>query len=386
MELNLVGKPKPPIQRALRAVLAPLQDYWGDPAGFRVAATPTLVREAGSTLASAKEAMALATQAYRLVARLRAANFRAADTPVRADTIYKALEPAANSGLNSALTGSCLWLAHRMQTAALAYLRSPEAQNALTKVWVALPARSEIPKAAAADDALDLERLETLIADDLPGLVGFVLGRFQRYALAGHLLERARALARALPDRPGAEGPVTAQSAEERALAVLAAPAHAADLNEARARFATLEAEESAKRFEAFKVNFAKVVAKAAPVAPLGYEKFYRAVEALLYPYPAPLEWVRPFIKPVYFTASQSTIFSDCLTPQSIVQRYEMHRQTKQGSSAILELARAFALSKVKVREVEKRQSFMLELDLVKEFGWPGSLADLRKQWEERSR
>jgi len=384
MELNLINKPKPPIQRALRAVLAPLQDYWGDPSGFRVAATPTLVREAGSALANAKEAMALAQQAYRLVARLRASNFRPADTPVRADAIYKALEASANAGINSALTGSCLWLAHRMQTAALAYLRSTEGQIALAKIWDRLQSKKEALDKAAADDGITLEILETLLADVVPTLLGSVMGRFQRYALGGYLLERARAMARALPERPGAENTLPTQSAEDRSLGMIAPAAHAADLNEARQRFARLDADQSGKRFEAFKAQFAQVAAKAAPYAPQGFEKFCVAVEAMLFAYPAPLEWVRPFIKPVYANASQAAMFDDCVTPQAIRQRYETHRQTKQGSSVILELARAFAMSKVKVREVEKKQSFMLELDPVKEFGWPATLASVREFWEAK--
>src|SRR5262245_58994504 len=101
MEANLATKPKAVVQRALRALSAPLQDKWGDLKAFRIAAVPGLMREGGNTLGDAKDADALAEQTYRMVQRLRAVHFRPLDNPVQVDTQYKALEQAAGAGANA---------------------------------------------------------------------------------------------------------------------------------------------------------------------------------------------------------------------------------------------------------------------------------------------
>lgn len=382
MEANLAGKPKPIVQRALRALSAPLQEHWGDPKAFRVAAVPILLREGGSAFSDTKDADALAEQAYRMVQRLRALHFRTLDNPVQLDTQYKALEQAMGAGPNAILRQPAFWLAYRLQQAGLNYLRSPEGQNALAKSWAVLENRKDLAaKALAEGNALTLDRLESLIAQALQEAVTPALNGFSVQMLAGFLLEKARATARALPELESLGGTVPTPTRETAVLTALAEPVRLAELNEARARFAKLTAEESSKRFDEFKLHLLRVIAQVAPYAVLGFDKFCEAVEAVLYPYPAPLEWIRAFLKPIYTNASQSTIFDDCTTDQSVNQRYQAIRKVKRGNTVILELARALASTKTKTKAAEERQAFLVELDLVKEFNWPTSLDQVKEVW-----
>jgi hypothetical protein len=385
MEANLAGKPKPIVQRALRALSAPLQEHWGGPKAFRVAAVPILLREGGSALSDAKDADALAEQAYRMVQRMRALHFRALDNPVQLDTQYKALEQAMGMGPNAIVLQPAFWLAYRLQQAGLNYLRSPEGQNALAKSWAALESRKDLAaKAIAEGGALTLDRLESLIALALQETVMPALNGFNVQMLAGFLLEKARATARAMPELDSLGGTVPPQTREMAVLTALAEPARLAELNEARARFAKLTAEESTKRFDEFKLHLLRVIVQVAPYAVLGFDKFCEAVEAVLYPYPTPLEWIRAFLKPIFTNASQSTIFDDCTTDQSVNQRYQAIRKAKRGNTVILELARALASTKTKAKAAEERQTFLMELDLVKEFYWPTSLDQVKEFWAAR--
>jgi hypothetical protein len=386
MEALLANKPKQIVQRALRALLAPIQDHFGDPAAFRVVAVPILMREGGTALADVKEAETLAEQAYRMTHRLRAAHFRPLDNPVQLDMQYKALEGAASQGPNGPFRHSCLWLAYRLHQTGLTFLRSPEAQNALAKCWTALENRRDLGgKAAAEANNLSLERVEALIVETLREGITPPPSTFNLQMLAGFLLEKGRATARALPELDLLGSVVPSQTREARVLAALAEPCRQAELNEARARFAKLTADESTKRFDEFKLQLLRTIGQLAPYAVLGIDKFCETVEAVLYPYPSHLDWIRAFVKPIYTNASQSTIFDDCPTEQSVNQRYQAIRKAKRGNTVILELARALAFTKTKVKEAEVRETFLTDLDLVKEFDWPTTLEQVTAHWAAKS-
>lgn len=385
-EANLANKPKAVIQRALRALSAPLQDKWGDAKAFRVAAVPILMREAGNALADAKEADALADQAYRMVQRLRAVHFRPLDNPVQVDTQYKALEQAAGAGANATLRQASFWLAYRLQQAALAYLRSPDGNNSLVRSWTALEARKDLSaKLLAEGNNLTLDGLEQQIAQVIQQSVNPTPTVFGQQILGGFLLEKARATARALPDLDSLGANMQTQTKEGTVLAALSEPARQAELNEARARFSKLTPEETAKRFDEFKLHLLRTITQLAPYAVLGVDKFSEAVETVLYPYPAQLEWVRAFVKPVFTNAQQSTIFDDCTTDAAVLQRYQAIRKAKRGNTVILELARALAATKTKVKAAEERQAFLGEVDLVKEFNWPTSLDQVVQYWQSKT-
>jgi hypothetical protein len=386
MEANLAGKPKPIVQRALRALSAPLQEHWGDLKAFRAAAVPILLREGGAALSDRKEADALAEQTYRMVYRLRAVHFRALDNPVQVDTQYKALEQSAGVGPNATLRQASFWLAYRLQQAGLGYLRSPEGQNALVKCWAALERRRDFADKAMAEGAsLTVDRIEAMIGQLLTESVTPALSSFSIQMLTGFLLEKARASVRTLPELEMLSASMPTQTREATVLAALSDPVRIGELNEARARFAKLTPEESTKRFDEFKLHLLRTITQLAPFAVLGIEKFSQAAEAVLYPYPAQLEWIRSFVKPIFTNAQQSTIFDDCATEQSVNQRYQAIRKAKRGNTVILELTRALAFTKTKAKAVEERQAFLTDLDLVKEFDWPTSLEQVTEYWAAKT-
>jgi hypothetical protein len=66
-------------------------------------------------------------------------------------------------------------------------------------------------------------------------------------------------------------------------------------------------------------------------------------------------------------------------------QRYQAIRKAKRGNTVILELARALAFTKTKVKEAQERQAFLSDLDLVKEFDWPTSLEQVTAFWAAKA-
>lgn len=222
-----------------------------------------------------------------------------------------------------------------------------------------------------------------MLADRLAPALGADVNRISLYAITGRLLERARAAARqppllALPDAPPRE-----QTPAEKLTDALASPIREAELAEARARFAKLTTDQTAKRFEEFKYQLLRAIPKVADFAPLGLEPFSQALEAVLYPYPAQLEWTRSFVKPIWTNANQSTAFQGRNTPDLINQRYEHLRKTKQGNPIIIEMARAFALDLCRTaKEEQPSATFVEDLDLAAEFGWPTTVDEMRRQWE----
>ncbi len=384
-ELNLTSKSKPVILRGIRALVPQFQESWGDLAKFKSASVPILQRESGSVLAGPKEPEQLAELAYRTVMRLRAQHFRHIAGQTELDNAFKSLDPSMSSANAPALVQGCLWVAHRLQVGAQAYLRSADGQANLVKAETALSAGPQHWTKALGDGSPGLDRLESLIAGRVLEALGSGLSRFNAFALAGHLLERARSVARQLPALPDTESTPHDSTPVERMLDELGEGARVAELNEARLRFAKLTAAEAAKRFDAFKPFLLRVIVKVAPYAAISYEALCQAIEALLYPYPAQLEWLRAFIKPLYQNASQSTLFDGKTTVKAVNQRYEAIRQSKLGNPVVVELAKAFALVVSKTVDAEQQQAFLKDLDLVGEFHWPATLNDVRTRWSHPS-
>ena len=281
------------------------------------------------------------------------------------------------------LTGG-LWLAYRLQALAIAFLNSPEGKAALAKAETILgvPPYPWLKAMGSETQPAPMDRIESVLAERLVETIGVQTGRFNLYAVAGHLLEQARAAARRPPQATLPDGPLREPTPGERLADALAEPVRNAELAEARARFAKLSPDETAKRFEVFKLQLLRLTAQVAPSAPLGFEPFCQLLESILYPYPNPLEWIRPFVKPVWTNASQSPLFQGRNTPDLVNQRYEQLRKTKQGNPVVVELARAFAMELCRAEEQPaEAQSFLEKLDLVSEFGWPSTVEDMRNQW-----
>lgn len=383
MEVNFATKPRQPLMRALRALTPPLLEKWGDPAGFRDTARPILLREGGGALAGTAEADALADQVYRTVTRLRAIHFRPVENTQSLDAVFKGLDPGVNSTTANPIVNGSLWLAYRLQGGAIQFLNSPDGKAALAKAESVLGA-PPFPwmRSLGGDNApASLDRIELVMAERLAEGIGLSIGRFNLYAVLGHLLEQGRISARQPPQLALPDAPPREQAPAERLSDALVKPVRDAELAEARARFARLAPEETAKRFEEFKLQLLRMTPQIAQFSPLGFDPFCEAIESVLYPYPAQLEWIRPFVKPVWTNASQSTLFEDRPTQELVNQRYQQLRKAKQGNPVLVELARAFAIERCRSAQQEQAQSFLKDLDLAAEFGWPITLEEMRNQW-----
>ena len=383
MELNLASKPRQLILRALRALTPPLLEKWGDVQAFREMAAPILLREGGAALVGMEEADALAEQTYRTVLRLRTLHFRPVENQQSLDAVFKALDPGVNSPTANPLLNGGLWLAYRLQGAAIQYLGSTEGKAALAKAEAALaaPPMAWLRSLSSDPQSLTLERIELSIAERLfqdqpPGPT-----RFNSYAIVGHILEQGRIAARQPPILNLPDAPPRELTAAERLSDALAEPVRGAELAEARARFAKLTTDDTSKRFDEFKIQLLRMVAQVAQFAPAGFEPFCQAIESVLFPYPAQLEWIRPFVKPVWTNASQSTLFEGRTTQELVNQRYQQLRKAKQGNPVLVELARAFAIEASRSAEQEQAVAFLKDLDLVAEFHWPNTLEEVKAQW-----
>jgi hypothetical protein len=382
MELNLASKPRQLLMRGLRALTPPLLEKWGDPAGFRDAARPILLREAGGALTGTAEADALADQVYRTVTRLRAIHFRPMENVPSLDAVFKGLDPGVNSTTANPIVNGSLWLAYRVQGSAIQFLNSSDGKTALAKAESVLgaPPFPWMRSLGGENAQVSLDRIELVMAERLAEGMGIPIGRFNLYAVLGHILEQARISARQSPQLALPDAPPRELSPAERLSDALAKPVRDAELAEARARFARLAPEETAKRFDEFKLQLLRMTPQIAQFAPLGFEPFCEAIESVLYPYPAQLEWIRPFVKPVWTNASQSTLFEDRATQELVNQRYQQLRKAKQGNPVLVELARAFAIERCRSAQQEQAQGFLKDLDLAAEFGWPISLEEMRNQ------
>ncbi|HUJ75103.1 MAG TPA: hypothetical protein VL359_09600, partial [bacterium] len=329
MEQNLAVKPKAVVLRALRSLLPPLLDNWGDPNAFRVAALAVIMREAGTVFSTAAEADALAEQAYRLIVHLRNVHFRTINSLGVLDQTFKGLDPNITGGSAPAMLQSCVWLAMRIQQAAITYLTSGEGQSALTRTRDGLGNQSLAwVKALTEVQPLTLEKVETALAQKVREALGPQVPAYNARFIAGHIVEGVRQVVRQL--NPGTNDTLRELTAAERFEMALSDAVRRAELTEARQRFAKLTPDGTLKKFEEFKAGLLRRLGQVARYAPMGFEAFCQAIESEMFPYPAQLEWVRPFIKPIYQNASQSNLFDGRTTIQSVNQRYQALRKSKQ--------------------------------------------------------
>jgi len=378
MEAALVKTPRDTLVRTLRALLEPLYEHWGDAAGFIRDAVP-LIREYGGQAFDEKAARATAEQTYQQVIRLRALQFRPCQTREALEQVHERLQKGYAT---TPFRQGCLWLAHRLQDAVLRYLDSTEGQEALDTVHTAVgKRRHEVSELLHGVGNPTLDRIEAALASFIQDvLVDEAEGRFHAYALAGHLIERVRASLRFREDGEVGTTQPGVRSAEGPAFSVLTDPVYNAELNEARQRFGRLSDTERNQRFEAFRKAMGRILPRVSRLAPEGFERFARAVETEMSPYPAPLEWVRTFLKPLYNNAAQSTLFANCNTPKSVHQRFQKVAEERSTNLLVLELARAFAMAAFQDAHADRMREFLTNLDLPGEFGFPTSLEEVRRQ------
>ena len=378
MEELLSGMTEATIVQALQSLLPSLLSNWNNPEGFRRAATPGFMREAGIPRADAAKAVAVVDQARRQVLRLRGVHFRPFTTDDDLEFAYTKIVPTS---ANSPTMQGSLWLAFQAQRSAISYLDAKEGAAAKLQVVKAVDDNKAVFQALASEaESLTLPQIERILVTIGRKVLDEKTGDFNLSVITGYIIETGRREARNKQDGGIMASEGGRLSEEVRMLATVIEPVHKAELNEASQRFMRLKDTEKAQRFDRLREYMNRHAQQVGKMAPAGYEKFCQAVESQLFPYPAQIEWMRSYLKPLYANAQQSSLFDNCLTEASIRQRYEKVMSEKNSNTSMVEMARAFALAKLSRLEDPGQRDFLERLDLREEFNWPGSLEELKAQ------
>ncbi|MDH4122173.1 MAG: hypothetical protein OEV94_10750 [Deltaproteobacteria bacterium] len=372
-ERILAGKNKETIQRLMQGVMPVLQETWGNPGRFQEKAVEALDKAAPSLL-SEMEAVTLSGPLAQSVYHLLDVHFRAASSTPE----LNALQVKLGASMVSPFRQGCLWLAVKLRQAQLVYL-SGEGKGALTRLAAGLQKNLDnLPPELRGLEPTTLARLESKLADVTLQILGQALGRFSAATLAGRLLEMARGQARIAPAAGAAEA--TAPSGYGALLARLGDAVVKAETAQAQFRFSHLD--ENGRKTLANKMRQAmgQQLPPLLALAPEGFETFCRGVEAVVFPYPEQVEFIRGFLKTLYTTAKQAAWFNDCPTQASIVQQYRKLAETKTINPLTLALARTFATHSLAGGGLTQASLDVFSLDLVGEFHWPRTVEDLLAQ------
>ena len=380
MEALIVGKPQAIVIGSMRALLEPMITHWGKPDDFQNEALEVLAREGGGILFDEKESPAHLELLHRQVVRYRGNYFRPIENFAQLEHLYRELDSAA-ARVSSTFRQGLLWLACRIQQAAIEYLQSEAGDANRSKVLDSVEEkRNLIANPLADQNTLTLERIEIVLASFSSSLLGDSIGPFEVFAMGGHLLEVVRKAVRKPPELPG-EPEETPENLDAAALiGLLSESVWSAEINEAKLRFSRLGDEEKKKRFNGFRQQLLPLIKRVAHYAPIGLEEFCQAIEATIFPYPEPVEFIRSFARSLHANASQSTIFDNIQTPQAVHQRYETLIGTKQGNPLTVEIAKEMALATFHESDLEEKKTYMREVDLTEEFGWPSTMKELIEQ------
>jgi hypothetical protein len=383
MEPLLAGKSRQLILSAVKALHPVLLKTWGNPQGFRQAASTVLNQVLGSEKTNPNEVAALAEQIYQLVSQIRSLHIRHIQTSQALNQAHKSLEPTFAA---APIRQATLVLAVQLHQTALNYFASPEGDKAYQALIAALDTqRMALAHKLQENEQIVMDQVESALASIAATVTGKQDMPFHDTALAGRLIERARQLARLHPSQAAVPADFSNNSPEIRVVSALEDAVRRAELNEARARFGALNEYQKGARYEALRKLMIKHIDRIAPHAPDGFDQFCQAVEAIAFPYPTPLEWVRVFLKPLFTNAQQSSTFDKCRTEQSVQHRYLKIRDEKGANPIMLELARAFALANLRIAQAESIHAFLNEVDLAREFHWPASLAELKERLGRKS-
>lgn len=380
METLIVGKPQAIAIGAMRALLEPMITHWGKPDDFQHEALEVLSREGGGILYDEKASPAHLEALQRQVMRYRGNYFRPIENFAQLEHLYRELDAAA-ARASSVFRQGVLWLACRVQQAAIEYLQSEPADVNRTKVLDSVEEkRNLISKPLADQETVTLDRIEAVLSSFSKSLLSEAIGRFEAFAMGGHLLEVVRKTVRRPPELPGeAEDPP--ENLDAAALVgLLSDSVWAAEINGARLRFSRLGDEEKKRRFNGFRQQLLPVIGRVASFAPIGLEEFCQAIEATIFPYPEPVEFIRSFARSLHANATQSTIFDNIQTQQAVAQRYETLIASRQGNPLTVEIAKEMALATFHESDLEEKKAYMREVDLTEEFGWPSTMKELTEQ------
>jgi hypothetical protein len=363
----------------LRALVVPLREHWGQVERFCQAGLEIFSREGGGALFDAKQSPAHLEQLYRQVVRARALHFRAVEHAAQLEQLFKGLELAANA---SPVQQSVLWLASRLQQQAIGILQNPRIKSGLRQILATLDERrGDLLRALGPLEKLGTERVEAALGALAQSVVGN-LSTFEQSTIGGHLLEIVRKAARRPPRLGMTLEHLPQNDALTPLLAALLEPVRTAELNDAQARYARMGDAEKNRLFNDFRRGLVAVATEVAPYAPEGFRTFCQAVETRLFPYPQPLQFIRPYARPVWNTGAQSSLFAAAQTPQNVQHIYETLAKARQGNPAVLEIAYAFAMRNFREDGSAPRESTLHELDLKTEFNWPATLDALQRALE----
>lgn len=383
MEAMLTGKPRSVAIGALRALVVPLREHWGDLEAFREAGLDVLAKEGGGTLYDEKQSPAHLEQVYRQTVRARAMHFRPIENTAQLETLFKELDLLAAKN-TSPLQQGVLWLAMRIQHQAIAYLQQPATEGQVNSVLEAVnPRRNDLERALGDPQKLTLDRIESVLGALAKDVLAGLPGPFEQSVLAGHLLERVRAAARRPPRIDVTTDEAPRNDALTALFAVFLEPVRAAELNEAKARYARLSDAERTRRYNEFRRTLVRIVQDIASFAPHGFDVFCEALETRLYPYPEPLQFIRSFARPIWNSGAQSSAFTNATTPQGVQLLYEQYSASRQGNPVMLELARAFALHNFRGANGDGNAPPLTEVDLKEQFGWPTTIRELQAALRE---
>ena len=368
--------PQTTVVQALQALLPALLSNWNNPEAFRRAATPEFMRQTRTPRAEAAKAVAVVDQTLKQVVRMRTTHFRPFATDDDLEYAYTKIVPTS---ADSPSMQGALWLAFQAQKKAIDFLDSEEGKAAKATTVKAVDANKQLFQALGAEaEGLTLAKIERILTTLSRRALGESVSEFELATIAGFIIELARRQARIKGGDNVLAGQSNRLSEDLRMLATVIEPVHKAELNEAYQRFMRLSSTDKGRRFDRLRQFLNRRAREIGKLAPPGFEKFCQAIESQLFPYPAQIEWLRSYLKPLYNNAEQSSIFDNCISEASIRQRYEKLMSEKNANPTLVEMARAFSQARVSHFDDPAQQEFLEQLDLKSEFGWPSSLAELR--------
>ena len=367
--------PQATIVQALQALLPAMLSHWNEPEAFHRAATPHFMHYAGIPRTDAAKAVAVVDQALKQVVRMRATHFRPFANDDDLEYAYTKIVPS--SADSPSMQGS-LWLAFQAQKKVIDYLDSEEGQAALATVSKSVFANKDTFKAlGAASEGLSLAKIERILITIGRRSLGKNTLNFDLTAIAGHIIELGRKKSRGMSTENVMASRAGGLNEELHMLATIFEPVHKAELNEANQRFLQLSAMDKSRRFDRLRQYLNRRAEEVGKLAPAGFEKFCHSLESLMFPYPAQIEWMRSFLKPLYTNAEQSSIFDNCISEASIRQRYEKVMSEKNVNAPLVEMARAMSQAAVTRLDDPARREFLEQLNLRVEFNWPATLTQL---------
>ena len=372
------------IIRVIRGQLAPLQEFWSDGEAFVKEVTPQIAKEASSVLQNDPEVRALASEIHRQSHHLLNFHFRQLGTYSALDTTYQQLEAKLSNSAPALVLGT-LWLAYRVQQAAVTYFMSKEGLTLYGNVKNSFRGPgTKLVELIEREQVQTLSGIEARLIVLVKDAAGVALWDFSAAMMAKHIVETVREGYRKPRDELANEAEMVGDALVAQIVEKLGPVVFRAELAEAQESFNTLSNDEKTRHLANFRRDLQKIFNQVLVFVPQGFDALALAVESKLFPYPMRVGWVRAFFKRMYDGAEGSNMFEGTLTSRSIQQRHAAIKKSGKVNPVMLELARVMAMNKLVQGEREQRQLFLQQVDLVQEFHWPATLVDLRSMLAEK--